>query len=101
KAALGGAAFVLRYTAPMSDDSRQLTQFLHTVSALKEVERWRGHYFWRDYPQRARYESVADHTWRMALMLALIEKHLSAPFNLAKAMKMALVHDLPEILVGD
>jgi len=82
-------------------DSQKIFEFVHLITALKEVERWRGHYFWRDYPQRARYESVADHTWRMAVMLVLIEKRLSQPIDLAKAIKMVLVHDLPEMLVGD
>lgn len=82
-------------------ETSKLLQFLHTVEGLKNLERWRGQYFWKDYPQRDRYESVADHSWRMAMMLAVIAEHLAQPIDLAKAMKMALIHDLPEIIVGD
>lgn len=82
-------------------ETSKLLQFLHTVEELKKLERWRGQFFWKEYPRRERYESVADHSWRMAIMLAVIVDHLSQSLDLAKAMKMALIHDLPEIIVGD
>ena len=82
-------------------DTKKLLNFLHLIEGLKNLERWRGQVFWRHYPQRERYESVADHSWRMALMLTLVAENLAKPIDLAKAMKMALIHDLPEIIAGD
>jgi putative hydrolase of HD superfamily len=82
-------------------DIPALLNFLKCIGKLKELERWRGQFFWRDYPQRERYESVADHTWRMAMIIALVEKHLSKPIDLAKTFKMCFVHDLPELIAGD
>ena len=48
-----------------------------------------------------RQESVAEHSWRLALMVLLIQPKLKASFDLLKALKMALIHDLVEAKVGD
>lgn len=48
-----------------------------------------------------RRESVAEHTWQMALMAILIHKYLSQPVDLEKTLKMILIHDLIEAEVGD
>lgn len=82
-------------------DTEKALNFLKVAGALKDLERFRGQFFWRDYPQRQRYESVADHTWRMAVILMLVEKSLSQPIDFSKAVKMALIHDLAEIIAGD
>lgn len=44
-----------------------------------------------------RPESVADHMYRMAVLGFLAP----APYNTDKCIKMALVHDMAEALVGD
>mgnify|MGYP001566628964 CR=1 FL=1 len=82
-------------------DTLKLVDFLKIIGGLKDVERFKGQYFWRDYPPLARHESVADHTWRMAVLLVLVEKSLLKPIDFPKAMKMLLVHDLAEIITGD
>lgn len=48
-----------------------------------------------------RRESVAEHTWQMALMAVLIHKYLSQPVDLEKTLKMILIHDLIEAEAGD
>ncbi|EKD56829.1 MAG: hypothetical protein ACD_58C00073G0001 [uncultured bacterium] len=58
-------------------------------------------FYWRDYPKPHRYESVADHTWRLVLLLILFEKKLSRKIDLDRAVKIAMVHDIPEIIAGD
>lgn len=85
----------------MPDSIENIFDFATSIEALKKIERFRGQYFWKDYPQLARYESVADHSWRLALLVALFVDKLSQPFNLEKGLKMALIHDLPEIIAGD
>jgi len=85
----------------MTLETKKLLTFFKTIQGLKEVIRFKNQVFWRDYPFPERYESVADHTWRMAVMLMVMEKHLAQPINLAKALTMALLHDLPEIIAGD
>lgn len=85
----------------MPIDPTKIIDFLKIIGGLKDLERFRGQFFWKDYEQRARYESVADHTWRMAILLMLVEKHLSQPIDISKSLKMVLVHDIAEVIAGD
>jgi putative hydrolases of HD superfamily len=48
-----------------------------------------------------RQESVAEHTWQMALMAILIYRHLEHEINLEKALKMIVIHDIVEAETGD
>lgn len=49
-----------------------------------------------------RRESVADHCWRMTLMVMLIEHEPEfADIDMAKVMRMCLIHDLGEAFTGD
>lgn len=48
-----------------------------------------------------RKESVADHSWRLALMAFVIVPKLKKKINLETILKMALIHDLGEIKAGD
>ncbi len=76
-------------------------KFAQEIEKLKKLERFRGQYFWRDYPFPSRYESVADHTWRLAVMLLIFSQDFQKKIDLQKALTMALIHDIPEILTGD
>lgn len=75
-------------------NARSAITFLHTCSLLKGTKRtgWllRG---------LSNVESVADHSWRMALMVLLLGN--SAGIDAQRATCIALVHDLAEALVGD
>ncbi|MCH9632949.1 MAG: hypothetical protein S4CHLAM6_12950 [Chlamydiae bacterium] len=46
-------------------------------------------------------ESVAEHSWRLSLMILLIAPRLKTPINLEKTLIMAIIHDLVEAKVGD
>jgi len=48
-----------------------------------------------------RKESVADHSWRLALLVILVTPFLDQKINVEKALKMAIIHDLGESVVGD
>ncbi|WP_276496744.1 HD domain-containing protein [Pontibacter litorisediminis] len=48
-----------------------------------------------------RQESVAEHTWRMALMVVLLEPYLDNEIDVARTLKMVIVHDLVEAEAGD
>jgi len=48
-----------------------------------------------------RQESVAEHSWQMALMALLMHRHLAQAVDIEKTLKMILVHDLVEAEVGD
>lgn len=48
-----------------------------------------------------RQESVAEHTWRMSLMVVLLEPYLDQEIDVARTLKMVIVHDLVEAEAGD
>lgn len=48
-----------------------------------------------------RRENDAEHAWHMAIMLYLLKEYANEKFDLAKAMMMALIHDIVEIDAGD
>lgn len=48
-----------------------------------------------------RGESIADHMYRMSLMVMLAPPSLRQSLDLTKCMKMCLIHDMAESLVGD
>ena len=48
-----------------------------------------------------RGESIADHMYRMSLMTLLCPPSLAPKVDLNKCMKMCLIHDMAESIVGD
>jgi putative hydrolase of HD superfamily len=48
-----------------------------------------------------RQESVAEHTWQMALLALLAAPHLNEKVDIGRVMKMIIVHDLVEAETGD
>lgn len=48
-----------------------------------------------------RGESISDHMYRMAMISMLAPPSLAARIDMAKCMKMCLIHDMAESLVGD
>ncbi len=53
------------------------------------------------YTSSGRQESVAEHTWRMALMAILLEPYLDKKIDISKTLKMIIIHDLVEAEAGD
>lgn len=48
-----------------------------------------------------RQESVAEHTWRVSLMAMLIEPYLDKEVDIARLLKMIIIHDLVEAEAKD
>jgi len=48
-----------------------------------------------------RRENDAEHAWHMAVMIYLLKEYANEPFDIAKTMMMALIHDVVEIDAGD
>jgi putative hydrolase of HD superfamily len=101
---------------PPAEGSSSPLPFFHMLERLKttkregwrrfEIERYGFTYLPRVIPQRLtiRYhsaESIADHMYRMSLLTLLAPPALLPKLDLHKCMKMALVHDMAESLVGD
>ena len=77
-----------------SGDYAALLPLLHAMEALKHLPRTG----WVDREVEAP-ESVAAHSWRLAMMAWLIADMQG--LDGARAMRIAMVHDLPEVLTGD
>ena len=48
-----------------------------------------------------RLENSAEHSWHLALTAMVLEEYASAPVNMAKVLRMLIVHDVVEIDAGD
>ena len=75
------------------ENLEKIFDFLIIVSGLKKAKRY-GKY---DIDA----DSSADHSWRLSLMTFIVADELKIDIDMLKAMKIAIVHDLPEALTGD
>ncbi|HCC83491.1 TPA: hypothetical protein DEP96_01425 [Candidatus Uhrbacteria bacterium] len=75
--------------------------FATTLEGLKKLERFRGQYYWKDYAGPIKYESVADHSWRLSMLVMMFADKLAQPFDVGRAVQLAVLHDTPEIICGD
>ncbi len=76
------------------NDLSSLYAFLHLAEKLKFELR-------HSFTSSGRQESVAEHTWRMALMAVLLGSKLDKRLNFEKLLKMIVIHDIVEIEAGD
>ncbi len=75
--------------------ARQL-EFIREIDKLKSV-------FRRTLlMDGTRFENDAEHSWHLAMMAILLKEHATGPgVDIARVVKMVLVHDLVEIDAGD
>ncbi|KAL4777527.1 hypothetical protein BDW60DRAFT_173230 [Aspergillus nidulans var. acristatus] len=81
---------------PPEENSTSPVPFFHLLERLKTTKR-EG---WRRFNINDG-ESISDHMYRMSMMTMLAPPSLAARLDLPRCMKMALVHDMAESLVGD
>ncbi|KAI0012985.1 HD domain-containing protein [Xylariaceae sp. FL0662B] len=81
---------------PPAEGTNSPVPFFHTIERLKTNKR-EG---WRRFGIN-RGESIADHMYRMSIMTLVCPPSLKPKLDLHKCMKMCLVHDMAESLVGD
>ena len=72
---------------------RRLLDFLKTAEQLKCNTR-------HSYTSSGRLESVAEHSWRLALMAMLVGDEFPE-MDMDKVIKMCLIHDMGEAFTGD
>jgi len=76
-------------------DFNNLYDFFEIVGKLKATYRF------SEVPAMANKESSADHSWRLGLMGFILAEELELDIDICHAIKIALVHDLAESIVGD
>lgn len=72
----------------------EVLDFTHFTEKLKTELR-------HSWTSTGRQESVADHSWRLCVLLIVCAPHIEIEFDLLKAIKIALFHDIGESLIGD
>lgn len=86
---------VLVYLKAIPENTNLLSNFFHHVLNLKTIPR-QG---WIDKLNLANPESVADHSYSMAVIAMFLGDLLK--MDTAKMIKMTLLHDLAESITGD
>jgi putative hydrolase of HD superfamily len=76
-----------------SDEIEAVLKFLRAAERLKTVTR-------SGWTSAGQPESVAEHTWRLCLMAMLLYGRTPG-IDLARLLKMCLIHDLGEAISGD
>ena len=74
-------------------DAENLLSALHVAEKLKDTTR-------HCYTSGGRHESVAEHSWRLALMAYWL-KDSFPDADMDKVIRMCLIHDLGECFTGD
>ncbi|MFP7494760.1 HD domain-containing protein [Terribacillus saccharophilus] len=72
-----------------------MKQFKGIMQVLKLAEKLKLEML-HSWLSNGRQESVAEHTWRVGLMAVLLEPYIEETFDMAKLMKMIMIHDLVE-----
>lgn len=71
------------------------------LAFLVEADRLKGILRQTTLCDGSRYENSAEHSWHLALMAAVLAEHGGATVDVARVVRMLLVHDLVEIDAGD
>ena len=74
-------------------EPEKLLEALHTAEKLKDTTR-------HCYTSKGRHESVAEHSWRIALMAFWLRDEFPQA-DMDKVIRMRLIHDLGECFTGD
>ncbi len=69
--------------------------FILSVDRLKQVRRR------NPLVDGQRRERTAEHCWHVALAAICLHRYAAEPVDLGRAVQLAVVHDLPETVVGD
>lgn len=74
--------------------SKSIIAFFREAGKLKKVARF-------GEEKKMPKDSAADHSWRTALMALIIANDLNQKINLAKALEIAVIHDIVEAVIGN
>ena len=86
----------LRYTLPPEVPVDRIANFLFEVGMLKRTPRSGWHFL-----PGAESESVADHSFRVAMIAFVLSRLDDAEVDADRVLRLALVHDLPEARTSD
>jgi putative hydrolases of HD superfamily len=74
---------------------------IQQVAFIKEVDKLKTIIRRTRLMDNSRYENTAEHCWHVALMALTFVEHAEVSLDLARVVRMLLVHDIVEIDAGD
>lgn len=83
-----------------NNDLIKILNFTHEVYKVKHLLRFKGMPGWENEGIE-RWDSVAEHSYRMAILAVMLTPYLKDKVSLEKVLKMILVHDIVEIIALD
>ncbi len=84
----------------MQENLIKILQFTHELQKVKNLLRFKGMPGWEN-ENIERWDSVAEHSYRMALLAVMISPYIQERVSLEKVLKMILIHDIVEITALD
>ena len=78
----------------------KILNFTHEMYKIKNLLRFKGMPGWEN-DNIERWDSVAEHSYRMALLAVMLAPYLSTKVSLEKVLKIILIHDIVEIQALD
>ena len=76
-------------------------RFDKQLAFILEVDKEKNIFRQTHLSGHGRRENDAEHAWHMAMMVYLLKEYANEDFDVARAMMMALIHDVVEIDAGD
>lgn len=76
-------------------------RFEKQISFILEADKEKNILRQTHLSNHGRRENDAEHAWHMAMMIYLLKEYSNKKIDVAKAMMMALIHDIVEIDAGD
>ena len=76
-------------------------RFERQVAFILEADKEKNIFRQTHLSGHGRRENDAEHAWHMAIMIYLLKEYANREIDVAKAMMMALIHDVVEIDAGD
>lgn len=84
----------------MNKDLIKILSFTHEMQKIKNILRFKDMPGWEN-DNIERWDSVAEHSYRMALLAIMIAPYLEKKLSLEKVLKIILIHDIVEIQALD
>ena len=78
-----------------------MNNLLKQIEFIKEIDKLKYIFRKTKLINSDRPENDAEHSWHLAMMAIILAEHSNEPIDVAKVMKMVLIHDIVEIDSGD
>ena len=78
-----------------------MNKLLQQIEFIREIDKLKYIFRKTKLINSDRPENDAEHSWHLAVMAIVLAEHSNEPVDLAKVMKMVLIHDIVEIDSGD